>query len=118
MSLTSPLCATDPNDPTAISPDALARFLSEPPADYLLIDVRNPDEHAHANIGGRLMPLPHFQAELSMLTLQKNTPIMVYCQKGMRSKTAAGLLQAAGFTNVRHLAGGMDAWQATQGRVA
>lgn len=115
MNLTPPLCA---NDPAEISPDALATFLQQPPADYLLIDVRNPDEHAHANIGGRLMPLPHFQTELDRLSLEKNTPIIVYCQRGMRSKVAADLLKAAGFENVLHLAGGMDAWQATQGRSA
>jgi adenylyltransferase/sulfurtransferase len=34
----------------------------------------------------------------------------VYCHHGVRSARALDLLEKAGFTRVRHLTGGIDAW--------
>lgn len=41
----------------------------------------------------------------------KDTPILLYCQTGRMSQTAGRDLMADGYTNVSHLAGGLEAWE-------
>ena len=36
--------------------------------------------------------------------------MIAYCHRGVRSLRAAEILRAAGFTRVRSLRGGIDAW--------
>ena len=75
----------------------------------LLIDVREPDEYALANIpGSRLIPLATLPAVLP--ELDKNQEILIHCKAGGRSARAVQTLLDAGFTNVTNIAGGMDAW--------
>lgn len=40
----------------------------------------------------------------------KDTPIVCYCHHGMRSLNATAFLSGQGFSNVRSMAGGIDAW--------
>ncbi|MEE8116336.1 MAG: rhodanese-like domain-containing protein [Gemmatimonadales bacterium] len=42
--------------------------------------------------------------------LDADRPIVTYCHHGIRSLDAQRILMAAGFTNVRSLRGGIDAW--------
>ena len=42
--------------------------------------------------------------------LKVNQPVLVHCQRGMRSKTACTILQAQQFTQLNNLSGGLDAW--------
>lgn len=41
------------------------------------------------------------------LDLEKNMPIIVICQRGLRSKTAKHILESAGYDKVRNLSGGL-----------
>ena len=45
-------------------------------------------------------------------TLDRNTPMIVYCQKGRRSGRAANALKKLGFTRIYDLEGGLDRWTA------
>lgn len=40
----------------------------------------------------------------------KNEEVICYCRSGMRSMQASMMLEAAGFTNVKNLTGGMMGW--------
>jgi adenylyltransferase/sulfurtransferase len=75
----------------------------------LLLDVREPHEHAYARIeGARLIPLralPTRATELDPLS-----EIVVYCHHGVRSEHAVVFLRNQGFTRARNLAGGIDRW--------
>jgi Rhodanese-related sulfurtransferase len=42
--------------------------------------------------------------------LDRNTEIIAYCHHGMRSGDATGFLLQQGFSNVKNLIGGIDAW--------
>ncbi|MGH1399234.1 MAG: molybdopterin-synthase adenylyltransferase MoeB [Alphaproteobacteria bacterium] len=76
----------------------------------LLIDVRETAEWEAGHIGGA----QHFA--LSRLTsgacpdIPKNHEIILYCQKGIRSKQAAQILQDKGYETLSSLHGGYDAW--------
>ncbi len=77
----------------------------------LLIDVREPDEYAVAHIkGSRLIPLKTLPSELG--NLPKDREILVHCKAGGRSAKAVQLMLDHGFTQVRNVTGGMDAWLA------
>lgn len=51
------------------------------------------------------------------LPFDKTTPIILYCKTGRMSAEALATLQKMGYTNVRHLDGGMEAWQKQGGKV-
>ena len=77
--------------------------------DGLLIDVREPAEHAARHIDQAiLIPLGHLQQRASELPQDKD--IILHCKMGGRSAKALAILKTIGFTRVRHLTGGIDAW--------
>lgn len=41
-----------------------------------------------------------------------DTPVLLYCRTGRMSATAADALVGAGYSDVAHLEGGMEAWEA------
>ncbi|MES2996945.1 MAG: molybdopterin-synthase adenylyltransferase MoeB [Verrucomicrobiota bacterium] len=79
--------------------------------DGVLLDVREPQEHARANIdGARLVPLGTLENHLN--EWPKEIPVIIHCKAGTRSARALEIMAAHGFTNLRHLKGGIDAWLA------
>ncbi len=79
--------------------------------DGLLIDVREPHEHAIANIPQAvLMPLGTLPDQLG--SLPRDREILVHCKMGGRSARAVQFLLDSGFTQVRNVTGGIDAWLA------
>jgi adenylyltransferase/sulfurtransferase len=75
----------------------------------LLIDVREPHEHAMAAIdGARLIPLGTLMEHIGSLPADRD--IIIHCKMGMRSARACEMLMDRGFTRVKNLLGGIDAW--------
>ncbi|MDR4493930.1 MAG: rhodanese-like domain-containing protein [Nitrospirales bacterium] len=74
-----------------------------------LLDVREPHEYEWAKIeGSKLIPLGQLPTSLNQL--DRETEIVAYCHKGMRSADAVGFLIQQGFPNVKNLIGGIDSW--------
>lgn len=73
-----------------------------------LIDVRTEEEHAIAHIEGATL----FTRELAqeMVNWPKDTPIVFHCHHGSRSLDAAHYMVQQGFSNVKSMNGGIDAW--------
>jgi rhodanese-related sulfurtransferase len=90
-----------------ISVEQLAS-LRESGADFVLVDVRNDNEIAICEIGGRQIPLPQFEERISELDAQDH--VVVHCHVGLRGAAAVGALRAAGFENAWNLQGGIRAW--------
>ena len=75
-----------------------------------LIDVREPWEHELFNIGGTLLPMGSVLENNAEVARDK--PVVLYCQKGIRSQIVIQRLQQKyDYTNLLNLTGGMDAWQ-------
>ncbi len=75
----------------------------------VLVDVREPGEFAREHIAGaRSLPLSAFEVS----ALPRDRRIVLCCQSGARSTRALAQLQAAGFSDVAHLDGGLAAWKA------
>jgi rhodanese-related sulfurtransferase len=81
----------------------------------MLIDVRSETEHASGHIFGSFnIPLQTLASKIGTLPQDKTLPIIVYCASGMRSGSAATVLQASGYTNVTN-GGGYTALAAILG---
>ena len=79
--------------------------------DPFVLDVREPDEYAAANLDGALIPLGELPGRLGELEAHRgDSLIVVHCRSGMRSARAVETLHAAGFTNAVNLRGGIHAW--------
>ncbi len=77
-----------------------------------LIDVREPDEFAEFNIGGKLIPLGKIQTmQVDEIEDLKEEEVILHCKSGKRSLTAGLFLEMIGFKNIKNLAGGVVEWQ-------
>jgi adenylyltransferase/sulfurtransferase len=74
--------------------------------------VREPEEFAQSRIPGSvLMPVAEFIDASAFKLLPRDKEIILHCHSGIRSATCLALIQSAGFTNSRHLSGGIVAWE-------
>ena len=80
--------------------------------DALVLDVREDVEYDAGHIAdARHIPVGKIEGRLQELEKFKSKPIVVVCRSGMRSNRACSVLRKHGFTDVRNLAGGINAWQ-------
>ncbi len=81
--------------------------------DFLLLDVREPNEYTEYNIDGMLMPLAGILAgNVEAIIDWKDKEIVVHCRSGARSMNACMALESQGFRDVKNLVGGVLAWSA------
>lgn len=74
------------------------------------LDVREPDELERGAIAGAVaVPLGDLPEHVG--SLPQGRPLLVYCASGLRSTTAASVLERAGVGPVVNLRGGYGAWQ-------
>ena len=91
-----------------ISAIELAKLLQNPDPPILL-DVRNPVEQQVSKIDGAIsIPLEQLGSRIE--ELDKNRSYVVFCRTGTRSARALRLLTKSGFTHVKNLVGGINAW--------
>ena len=76
---------------------------------YIILDVRRPDEFAEGHIPGAInVPNEEIgEAEIPELP-DKSQLILVYCRSGRRSKEASAKLVALGYTNIVEFGGILD----------
>jgi rhodanese-related sulfurtransferase len=77
-----------------------------------ILDVRTADEvAADGYIEGSVnIPITELSARIAELPADKAAPIVALCKSGHRGAMAMAYLQSLGYTNVRNLGGGMNAW--------
>lgn len=96
---------------------SVAELQAEPPPE-LILDVREPDEHAQGVIpGATLLPRGLLEGRIEAVAPQRSAKLVVYCAGGSRSALAASSLLALGYEHVRSLAGGMTAWRSAGGPI-
>ena len=74
-----------------------------------LIDVRSPEEWMNGHIPEAQFLTLELKFE-ALDTWPKDTRIVFYSNAGRRSLEVASYFMAYGFTNVRNMAGGLEAW--------
>lgn len=98
-----------------VSVSALTRMLAK--KNFTFINVHTPYE-------GEIEKTDAFIAydkiieNSSLLPKDKNAPIILYCKTGRMSGEALETFKKLGYTNVKHLAGGIDSWERSGGKLA
>lgn len=78
----------------------------------LLLDVRDgKDYEAGHIIEARHIPAAEIASRAESLKKFKEKPVIVYCDGGFASATAARQLRASGFNKVVTLSGGLNSWR-------
>jgi len=96
-----------------ISVDELALRLADHDPNLQLIDVREPEEVAIASLASfTILPLSQYREWSPTIATQFNpqAETLVICHHGMRSLQMCQWLQSQGFTNVKNINGGIDAY--------
>jgi rhodanese-related sulfurtransferase len=79
----------------------------------LLIDVRQPEEHAFCALPNDvLIPLGELMGRVEEVQPEEGVTVVVYCHHGVRSLSGAAILRRAGI-EAASMAGGIDRWSLT-----
>ncbi|WP_439602371.1 rhodanese-like domain-containing protein [Devosia sp.] len=95
---------------STISVEQLAQTLGN--KDFVLINVHIPYEGEIA-LTDLFIPFDQIAARISELPPDKSAKIVLYCRSGRMSEIAATTLSTLGYSNVAHLAQGMNGWAAS-----
>ena len=81
----------------------------------LILDVRSPGEYERGHVPGAIN-IPHNQVEnrLPEIIEYKDQTVVVYCRSGRRAGMAESVLEASGFTQLKHLEGDWLGWEASK----
>ena len=92
----------------------LKQLLDSDAKDYVLVDVRNPNEYEIAQIPGAiLIPLPDIEDGDGVTKVQEilnGHRLIVHCKSGMRSAKALGILKEKAGLDGINITGGILAW--------
>ena len=84
--------------------------MMEEESDYIILDVRRPDEFADQHIPNAInVPNENIGIEEIPELPNKEQLILVYCRSGNRSKQASEKLVKLGYTNIYEF-GGINSW--------
>jgi adenylyltransferase/sulfurtransferase len=79
--------------------------------DFLLIDVREPNEYEIVAIPGAvLIPKNEFLLGSALTQLPQDKRVVLHCKVGGRSAEVLAVVKGAGFSDAVHVAGGVVAW--------
>ena len=78
----------------------------------IVLDVRLKSSYDYGHLENAInIPLSQLDSRIDELLPYNDTEIIVYCQTGGTSKTAAATLDSHNFTKVFNLSGGFNAWE-------
>jgi glyoxylase-like metal-dependent hydrolase (beta-lactamase superfamily II)/rhodanese-related sulfurtransferase len=80
------------------------------PGEAVVLDVREPEEYAHGHVPGAIN-LPQADLASRLDEVPRDRPVLMICERGMRSLRAAQFLMQMGIENVVSVKGGTAAWR-------
>jgi len=89
-----------------------AKMILDSRPEVIFLDVRTPEEIAEGYIDGALIAdvkASGFEEEIRQLDPSKE--YIVYCRSGRRSVKASDIMIGQGFTKVKNMKGGYNAWK-------
>jgi rhodanese-related sulfurtransferase len=115
MSFLSKLFSLLTPDASAVVPPIEAkRLLALPtPEKPVLIDVRTPGEWKQGRLpGAKHIDVSAGDFDKKIQALPKEQSYLLYCRSGGRSGAALSRMKAGGFTQIKHISGGIGSWTA------
>jgi rhodanese-related sulfurtransferase len=98
------------SDEAEISVREAAELLRKNP-NAKLVDVRTDEEYSLAKIPGAVL-INNYEKLETLKGWPRDTTLVVHCHHGIRSLDAAATFRDLGFTDVKSLRGGIEAWSA------
>lgn len=86
---------------------------NESNADFVILDVRTPEEYANEHIAESVLLdfyADDFEDELDKL--DKSKTYLVYCRSGNRSSKTMPVMEDLGFIEIYDMGGGINQWKA------
>ncbi len=107
----APAKAPAPSSKVNLNADEADHYLAAHP-DTVVLDVRTPEEYESSRIKGALN-LNYYDADFrkKAAALDKSRTYFIYCASGNRSTKAKAILDKLGLQHIRHLDGGIKAWE-------
>ena len=107
--------ASDQDLPLEVSVEYVKQLLDQAqPGDsdpLVLLDCREPGEHAYCRIdGATLVPMNQTPEVLEQLKQHPGSRLIIYCHHGVRSLQVAQFLRHHGCANAQSMSGGIDLW--------
>jgi len=101
--------ADNPGQYENISVETLQSMLAERQEEFLLINIHNP---VVANIPGTDLVIPYHEILQTQdrLPSDKDALIVLYCLNDPTSSKTADFLVSLGYTRIKNLVGGINAW--------
>lgn len=100
-----------PGEPAPLSVSLDAARQAHERGEALLIDIREPDEHARGvAAGARLLPMSQLRQRLAEIPADPNKPVLLICNTQNRSAATLRALRPHGYAHVRFVNGGMSEW--------
>jgi len=87
-----------------------AMLLIETRPNLVIVDVRTPEEYETGYIEGAVNLCVTCDAQELLDNLNPDDEILLYCRTGIRSATAARILNENGYQKVYNMLGGITAW--------
>ena len=86
-----------------------AKQIMDTETGYIILDVRTQEEYDVSHIPGAIViPNTEIETRAEQELTDKGQLILVYCRSGRRSKLAAEILVALGYTNIKEFGGIID----------
>lgn len=103
------LAAPDPTQADFVTLDVAREALQS--GRVVLIDVREPDEHARGVApGARLLPMSQLRQRVGEIPVDPAKPVLLICNTQNRSAATLKALRPHGYGHVRYVQGGMSEW--------
>ncbi len=78
----------------------------------VVIDLRDVADYANGHLpAARHLAFSELGARINHVAKNKSTPVLLVCQRGQHSHKGVRIVEAAGYSDVHVLQGGMNAWQ-------
>ncbi len=92
-----------------ITAEEVQKYAKQP--DVQLIDVRTASEYQDGHIEG-FKNIPLNSLEKQTAKIQRNAPVIIHCQSGVRAAMAYSILVKLGYTNILNYSGSINDWTA------
>lgn len=104
-------CAQQQPDAAQLDAQSFAALI-EKTSDEWIIDVRTKKEFESGHIASAIN-MDYYADDFmkQLTTLPKDKPLLIYCLSGSRSNAAVDNLRSMGYSNIYHLAGGIQSWK-------
>jgi len=104
-------CNAEKSSSESVKKMAATDFQQKVAESTQIIDVRTPGEYADGHLANSLnINIADADFKEKIAKLDKSKQVCVYCQRGMRSAKAAGIMSEMGFKEVYDLEGGIEGW--------